>query len=163
MKNLKSIMCILSMITLVVGILLGCAYGQTAPDNYLKMKGKVLDGYTADITVYQENDNEGWDLVRTMKSRKNYSLKLNPESNYYILFESPDGLNKVLYVDAGSTGMWIMQLDINFYSRNIKYARMYQHASKDYAFKVVHKDKSKIVIGTASTEVNETFFSRLNE
>lgn len=161
MKNLKSIMCILAMFAIAVTIVLGCAYGQTAPDNYLKMKGKVLDGHTADITVFQENGGD-WTPVRTMKSRKNYSLKLNPESNYYILFESADGLNKVLYVDAGSTGMWIMQLDINFDQRNIKYARMSQHTSKDYTLKVIRKDKQKIIIGATSNEVN-TLTSGLKE
>ena len=149
------------MFAIAVTIVLGCAYGQTAPDNYLKMKGRILDGHTADITVFQENDGD-WESIRTMKSRKNYSLKLNPESNYYILFESGDSLNKVLYVDAGSTGMWIMQLDINFDQKNIKYARMYQQTTKDYGFKIVRKDNQKIIIGTASNDVEKPLTSGIN-
>ena len=163
MKNFKSIMCILSIIAITLVITLGYACGQTASDNYLKIKGKILDGHTADITVYQEND-KGWDLVRTIKSRNVYSLRLDPESNYYILFDNQEGLTKVLYVDAGSTGMWIMELDINFYEKDIKYARLYQHSTRnDYTFKVVRKDNQKIVIGTNSTEVNRIFTSDLKE
>jgi outer membrane lipoprotein-sorting protein len=152
MKNLKSIMCIVSVLAVLVSILLGCAYGQTAPDNYLKMKGNVLNGKTADISVFQEDGLE-WTQVRTMKSRKSYLIKLDPEQNYYVIFESPDGLRKVMYVDGGSTGMWVMQLDIDFSKTSIKYARMYQE-KEDYSFKVVHKDKQKIIIGSANDEVN---------
>ena len=143
MKRLLSIM-------MLFAFTLACvlpASTQTAPDNYLKMKGKILDGHTADITVFQLTDSENWIPIRTMKSRKNYTLKLNPESNYYVIFDSGEGLNKVLYVDAGSTGMWIMQLDINFDQRHIKYARMYQTKSKDYTLKTVNKAGTKIIIG----------------
>lgn len=154
MKNLKNFACLTFMFAITACILCGFAYGETAPDNYLKMKGKVLDGYTADITVFQEIDGD-WISVRTMKSRKNYTLKLNPESNYYVLFDSGDGLHKVLYVDAGTTGMWIMQLDINFDQKNIKYARVYQHPTNGYNFKVVHKDNQKIVIGKVHTKPDE--------
>ena len=132
------------------------ASSQTAPDNYLKMKGKVLDGHTADITVFQINDNGGYDIIRTMKSRTSYTLKLNPESNYYVVFDSGSGLNKSLYVDAGCVGMWSLQLDINFDQRHIKYARMYQLPStNDYTFKVVHKTGTKIVISKVDDEPDD--------
>lgn len=152
MKKFISIMMLFAFTAILVGCDCGKASAQTAPDNYLKMKGKVLDGNTADITVFQLNDNEGWDKVRTMKSRKNYTLKLNPEENYYVIFESPDGLMKTMHVDAGHTGMWIMQLDIDFDIRNIKYARMYQHPTKGYNFKVVHKSNQKIIIGKSGPD-----------
>ena len=163
MKRFISIMMLFAFTACLIGCDCGKASAQTAPDNYLKMKGKILDGKTADITVFQQNG-DNWTQVRTMKSRTNYSLKLNPEENYYVIFNSTDGLNKVLYVDAGSTGMWMMYLDINFEQRNIKYARMYQHpTNKDYSLKVVHKDNSRIIIGRESDKPNNTEVFSLHE
>ena len=157
-----NLLCILSIIAITAFVLIGHTYGQITSDNYLKMKGKILDGYTANITVYQEHNGD-WSPIKTIKSRKNYSFKLNPKSNYYILFESTDGLNKVLYIDAGSKGTWVVNLDINFESRHIKHARMYQYANKNYTFRLIYKKNRNITIGTASADskINNTFISSI--
>ncbi len=70
MKSLKNFACLTFLFAIALSLVCGMAYGQ-APDNYLKMKGKILDGHTADITVFQEVNGD-WSPVRTMKSRKNY-------------------------------------------------------------------------------------------
>ena len=158
MKRFISIMMLFTFTIALVSCHCGEASAQTAPDNYLKMKGKVLDGKTADITVFQEYDGD-WKEVRTMKSRTNYSLKLDPEQHYYVVFNSNDGLNKVMYVDAGKTGMWIMHLDIDFNVQNIKYARMYQ-SKNDYAFEVVRKDYNRIVIGKPTEDGTTAYTER---
>jgi hypothetical protein len=156
MKKLISIMMLLSLTMCFVACNCDEASAQTAPDNYLKVKGKILDGNTADIMVFAE-DGGTWTKVRSMKSRKSYSVKLNPEENYNIVFTSADGIKKVMKVEAGNTGMWIMHLDINFKEYTVKYARMYQVGpDKDYALALIHKDNQRIVIGKTNTTTQET-------
>lgn len=156
-----NILMLLSVTAILTVIGIGCASAQTAPDNYLKMKGKVLDNRTADITVWADNDGD-WKSVRTMKNRSKYSLKLDPEENYYIVFvDNTDGTKKVLHVDAGTTGMWIMQLDINFDQNSVKYARLYRDPKQDdYTVKVIHKDNQRIVIGKTNTYADTEVLSQ---
>ena len=146
MKNLKNLLAVLSVSILILIIGVGYASAQTSTTNYLKMRGKILDNKTADISVFQEDDGD-WTEVKTYKSKKHYLLRLNPEENYYVSFISSDGLTKVMYVDGGNIGAWMMHLDIDFKTKSIKHARVFQDPSnKDYTFKVIHKDSEQILI-----------------
>lgn len=115
--------------------------------SYFKLHGKVLADKKADITIFQENNNN-WSKIRTLKSRSKYNVKLSPEKNYYLVFISLDGIKKALYVNKGKTGYCRMRLNINFEEWSVKYTTLYQHASSGgYRFKVKHKNNEKIIIG----------------
>ena len=62
------------------------------------------------------------------------------------MFESNDGLVKSLIVEGGETGIYIMELDINFKQTSIKYARLFQVENENkYKILLIHKDNENIV------------------
>ncbi len=144
MKNLKSVTYILSIIILIIAVGIGNASAQGK--SHFKLCGKILANKKADITIFQENNNN-WSKIRTLKSRSKYNVKLSPEENYYLVFISLDGIKKALYINKGKTGDWRMRLNINFEEWSIKYKTLYHSASSEcYKVKVKHKNNEKIII-----------------
>ena len=121
MKVLKSVLCVLSIIILVVTFSLRHSYAQGK--SHLKLYGKVLGKKKADISVFQEKNGD-WSKIKSLKSRSKYNIELSPKENYYIVFISLDGMKNALYVNRGKTGDWIMRLNINFDAWSVKYATL---------------------------------------
>lgn len=97
------------------------------PDNLLKIKGKILDGYHAEIMLFKyDTIKDGWDKIQHLQNCSNYNFKLEPDENYYIVFTNNEGTNKIMCIDAGNTGMWYKRVDISF-KDNPKYAILYQY------------------------------------
>ena len=144
-------------IILLVAIGLPNGSAQSDRNNSLTITGKVLAGKKTDITVFQEADND-WNIIRTMKSRKKYTVSLCPRQNYYLVFLSNDGIKKALYVEGGEIGGWVMHLNIDFDQWSVKYATLYQHKiHKNYKLKNTHKNNLEIEIisNNQNTLVNE--------
>lgn len=102
-------------------------------NNNLKIQGKILSDHSADIQVW-ENDpstNE-WTIVYDKKEKTKYSFVLNPELNYKLEFTNANGDKKVMHVDAGKPGLWLVKLDINFNAPEVECARMYQSVRTKY-------------------------------
>src|SRR5690606_7073441 len=140
MKTLKSILMIFS-ITMIV-VMGGLANAQeTTQQNYLKLKGKILANYTADIQVWKyQPDKETWSMVYDKTEKSKYAIRLNPQCNYQIFFTSNKGQVKVMHVDAGNAGPWLMKLNVNFNSPNTNYAKIYQDPKKKhYTFSLIDK------------------------
>jgi hypothetical protein len=135
MKRLKAILMILSTVLIVGAVVIGSANAQseTNQTNYLKVQGKILADYTADIQVweYQPGD-ETWVKVYDKSNKTKYSIRLNPQLNYQIRFTSNEGHMKVMHVDAGVEGPWYMKLNINFNQYKLNYAKMYQNTDKTH-------------------------------
>jgi hypothetical protein len=142
MKNLKPPLYVFLIILLTANI----GFGQSKEKSKLKVYGKVLANKKADITVFQEKKRD-WCKIRTLKSRSKYSLELSPEENYYIVFISPDGIKKALYVNGGREGSWVMHLNVDFNQWTVKHATLFQRAKgSNYGIKVTHKNNENITI-----------------
>jgi hypothetical protein len=108
-------------------------------DNHLQIKGKILNGYSADITIYEYSGfNEEWVLVYDKKNKGNYNLKVNPQVNSQIHFTNNIGEVKILHIDAGKKGTWEKIIDIDFNRKSIKYVKFYQVVN-DYNLQRVSK------------------------
>jgi len=128
---------------------------QENEKNVLKIKGKVLVGKKADITVFQKVDND-WVVIKTMKSKAKYSIELSPEENYYVVFISNDGIKKALYVEGGKVGNWAMHLNLDFNEWSVKYATLYQHNTKNY-YKLKTTNKKNLAIKNINENIENTF------
>ena len=143
-------MCILSLFAISLATVV-TAQAQTTNYDNLKVKGKIIDGNTTYISVFQEDDGD-WYKVKFKRTRGNYNLRLDPKKTHYITFETSDGLIKSMYVDEGSGGQWLMELDINFKNMDAKYARLYQHKNnKKYVVNVMDTDEKRIIVGIEDT------------
>ena len=151
-------------IMLMIGftILIGSASGQSNPQNYLLLKGKVLNGYTAEIAAFQYFDDTGkWDMIYSKKNKTYYSFLLNPQQNYQIFFLSNDGQVKVLHIDAGNKGMWEKEVDVDFDKVNIKHAKIYQALSRSeynivmVSNEYINEEQNKMIKGTTPPTPNK--------
>ena len=95
------------------------ASAQFKQRDILKIKGKVLSERKADITVFKKESNN-WVMIRSMKSRKKYDIKLSPIEHYYIVFVSNDGIKKALFVEGGNVVNVVMKLDVDFKKKIIQ-------------------------------------------
>jgi len=106
---------------------------ETTQENYLKVQGKILGDYTANIQVWENNPKEGaWQKIYEKSDKSKYSVRLNPQLEYQIYFISNLGRVKTIYVDAGEAGPWLMKLNINFDALSTNYAKIYQDPNKKY-------------------------------
>ena len=141
-KNINSLLTVLLIITFIGIITTDSVLGQTNQQNCLKIKGKIINGYTAEIAAFQYSDNTSkWVMIYSKKNKTNYSLVLNPQLNYQIFFLSNNGQVKVLHIDAGDKGMWEKEVDVDFDKAYIKHAKIYQaHKKNDYSIVMVSND-----------------------
>ena len=128
------------------------ASAQFKQRDILKIKGKVLSERKADITVFKKESNN-WVMIRSMKSRKKYDIKLSPIEHYYIVFVSNDGIKKALFVEGGNVVNVVMKLDVDFNEWSVKYATLYQNSYTNYyRLKNKHKDNLEIKFLNSNVE-----------
>lgn len=126
-NNLISYMIMITISLLITVLSIGIVSGQSNPQNYLKIKGKILKGYFADIDVFcYIHNSEEWHKINSKSNKSNYSIRLDPKSNYQIYFTSNQGQTKVLHVDAGHSGMWIKEIDVDFDQGYMVHAKISQ-------------------------------------
>lgn len=125
--------------------------GITHNDNFLDLKGDIVN-YKADIEVFEYVDSiEGWVSVKEYSNKSRYSIRLNPTKNYQIWFTNVEMGMKILHVDAGHPGPWSKYIDIDFESEGT-YAHIFQDTkSYDYVFELCNSTYSSIQSNTVST------------
>jgi len=134
MKSAKSFMAILSVILILGAIMIGSCSAQTNT-NYLKVKGHIVNDYTADIYLYaQSEDDEAWEQVKQKRNKNRYSLKLSTNIEYQIVFVGASGPNKVIHVKSGNPGTFIEYVDIDFNKNNGKHATLSPVPNDRYKF-----------------------------
>lgn len=150
--KINSLLRVLSIITFIGIISTDSVLGQINKQNCLYLKGKILDGYSANIELFEYNNiKKEWVSILTEKNKKKYNIKVDPLLNYQIYFKNNHGQVKVLHIDSGKRGLWFKYVDIDFNQKNLCYAKIHQSAKKaDYDITSVSddcvKEKVKIVI-----------------
>ncbi len=134
MKSAKSFMAILSVILILGAIMIGSCSAQTNT-NYLKVKGHIVNDYTADIYLYaQSEDNGAWEQVKQKRNKNRYSFILSTDIEYQIVFVGASGPNKVIHVRSGNPGTFIEYVDIDFNKNNGKHATLSPVLNDRYKF-----------------------------
>jgi len=124
---------------MLIALCMSTLQASKNPSNSLRIKGKILDKHHADIMVFKyETATEGWHKIEHLLNRSNYNFELEPDANYYIMFSNQEGVDKIMCIDAGNTGIWYKQVDISF-KNETKYARLYQY-SKEYNLQYTTKN-----------------------
>lgn len=149
LKKINALLLTVFITVFFLVITIGSVSGQSVKldqQNCLILKGKILNGYTAEIAVFQYFYNTGkWVMMYSKKNKTRYSLQVNPQLNYQIFFLGNNGEVKVLHIDAGNKGMWEKEVDIDFDLSNLKHAKMYQIPNKkDYHLVIVSNDYMSI-------------------
>ena len=124
-----------NLITLLLVVIATAFNAQTA-ENYIKLKGHIENAEdNVTIRVFKEvNSPTGWASVDKSVKRLNYTVKLDPTSNYQIWFTDAEGYTKIMYHKAGLEGRWSLQLDIDFNST--KYCEVFQEEKNEYGLRV---------------------------
>ncbi len=134
MKSAKSFMAILSVILILGAIMIGSCSAQTNT-NYLKVKGHIVNDYTADIYLYAQSEDDGaWEQVKQKRNKNRYSFKLSTNIEYQIVFVGASGPNKVIHVKSGNPGTFIEYVDIDFNKNNGKHATLSPVPNDRYKF-----------------------------
>ena len=114
MKKFQNFMLLLA-VTLIIGAVLVGSCSAQAPTNYLKIKGHILNDYTAEMTIYcQDEATSNWNTVIQKNVKNNYRIRLATDKNYQLIFMSDVGHTKVVHIKKGDPGMYIEYIDIDF-------------------------------------------------
>lgn len=119
-------------ITFIAFLASDSVLGQSDQQNYLNLKGEILNGYSADIELFKYviTSNE-WISIYYKRNKVKYNFKLDPQFNYQVFFLSNQGQIKVLHVDAGEKGIWTKEVDIDFDQEHLLHAKIGQSVNKD--------------------------------
>jgi hypothetical protein len=131
MKNLSNIN-----LFLVIALVLTSfgSYSMNEPtipapekDNILVVKGEILNNVETTISVfYLDKEDGNWVLYETSKTKKKYSLMLNSKTHYQVWYQGENGYTKQLFIEGGESGIWQMNLIINYDALEDLYAYAYQ-------------------------------------
>jgi len=134
MKKIKDVMLIFSILLVLGAIFVGSCKAQE-PNNYLKIKGEILNDHNANITVYvDKNNDDNWTKVANKNIHSKYKLRLATDKNYQVFFANEYTPTKVVHIKAGEPGMYIEFVDINFEDSSERHACMYQNDKGYYTF-----------------------------
>lgn len=139
-------MLVLSVVLILGAIVMGSCSAQEST-NYLKIKGKILNEYTADVYVYvQDEVTDKWVRTTAKRNKSKYNLRLATDKNYQIFFIGNGAPTKIVHIKSGETpGMYHIQLDIDYTDCKERYACLYQE-NDNYIF------QTKMEFFTASLE-----------
>lgn len=122
-------------LTLILGAITVGSCSAQESNNYLKVKGEILNGYNANIVVYTLNaDSDQWEEIAQRKVSKKYRLRLATDKDYLVLFVNDDGDGKAMKIKSGDPGTYLEYVDINFDNVNDLEAYLYQSDEYTYAF-----------------------------
>lgn len=147
-------MLLFSIVLLVGTIVMGACSAQSSQD-YLKLKGNILNEHKADVYVYvQEEGTDLWRKISEKKQRSSYSLRLATDKDYQVFFISNAGPTKVVHVKSGKEGMYYEYVDIDFEGSTKRHASLYQDEEDTYKLQtsIQYASTGVVVSGFASME-----------
>ena len=132
--KVKNAMAIFAVLLIFGAVLVGSCSAQSSND-YLKIKGNIVNDHNADITVYSQDDSsDDWTKVDTKKISTKYRMRLATNLNYQIVFVSDEGKTKVIHIKSGDPGAYLEYVDIDFDGSKERNACMYQNEEGNYTF-----------------------------
>lgn len=139
-RMMRNFMLLFSTILILGSISVGTSHAQE-PENYLKLKGKVLNEQRADIVIYAQSNDE-WVECSSKSNKSKYSLRLSTNKDYKIVFTYSDDATKTLFVKSGDPGMYLEFIDIDFKNKNSNKKYMLQ---KKHRYKFVDASKGNSI------------------
>jgi hypothetical protein len=148
---LYSLLIVLSYYNYSYGFYSDCIpHKDNNPNNYLRLKGKVLNEDKVSIRVFEYNDStQTWKETKHIKKSFRYDIYVDPTKHYQIWFANKYSTKK-LYVLKGHPGPYFFELDVDF--DNPVHAQIQQTEDYNYIVSVVKKvpdDPTKLPIKTA--------------
>ncbi len=132
MKDFKGFIIILSLTLILLTIVIGSCSAQTQT-NYLKIKGEIKNSEITNIVVLKKISKNNFELIKDLKKKNKYYIKLDTKYNYLVFFTSNKNITKKLEIQSGKPGMWIQKLNIDFNSHKKVNARLVQDfVNKNY-------------------------------
>ena len=122
-RTLNSILLVFTITIVICTIMIGLLSAQVIiSDNHLQIKGKVLNGYSADIKIYEYSGfNEEW-IVTYDKKNKGY-LQFDvprPASTRVIIILMPDDTYTVVFGNARGMNWKVKKVKENVYVSDLK-------------------------------------------
>lgn len=121
------------------------AFGNTSysqqDNSVIKLKGKVVSSHKVDVIVFSYDElAEEWVEVKSIHSSKRYSLNLDPQKYYTIVFMN-DEIMKTVQVKKGQHGFYYKILDLDFDDKERLNACLFQDRQLGtYDLFIVEKD-----------------------